>query len=221
MSMLKTYGRRNGRKLRGTKQALMDTFLPKVQLDLGKNPEDFDWAPYKDCLFEIGFGAGEHLALQAAEDPHTPMIGCEPFVNGVANLLEKIEEGNLTNIHIYPGNALDLLTVMPDDFIQQLFLLFPDPWPKKGHHKRRFVQKETLDLLARKLKPGGKLLIATDHADYFEWICERALHHETLQCLNPEESSWLKAPALWTRTRFQTKADKAGRVSRFLWFGRG
>jgi tRNA (guanine-N7-)-methyltransferase len=224
----KTYGRRCGRKLRSSKQELMETLLPKIQITLGEslNLENYTQkaerrSVYKGCFLEIGFGAGEHLALQAAAHPDILMIGCEPFVNGVANLLELIEKENLSNIRIYPNNALHLLESLPDNFLDHIFLLFPDPWPKKGHHKRRFVQKETLTLLAQKLSPQGKLLIATDHADYFEWILERASAHEDLVFLNPDPKTWAVFPELWTQTRFQGKAIRAGRESRFLWFKKG
>ena len=215
MNIQNTYGRRCGRKLRSSKKELLETLLPKIQISL-EEPVNID--TYKECFLEIGFGAGEHLALQAEQNPETLMIGCEPFINGVANLLEKIQEGNLTNIRIYPGNALRLLEVLPDHFLNHVFLLFPDPWPKKAHHKRRFVQKENLDLIVKKLAPEGKLLIATDHADYFEWILERVSSYEGLVFLNPEPKTWTDFPELWTQTRFQDKAIHAGRESRFLWF---
>jgi tRNA (guanine-N7-)-methyltransferase len=220
----KTYGRRCGRKLRSSKQELMETLLPKIQItigDDGKLGETFNPTNYKGCFLEIGFGAGEHLALQAAEHPEILMIGCEPFINGVANLLEHIEKDNLSNIRIYPNNALHLLGALPNDFLDHIFLLFPDPWPKKGHHKRRFIQEETLTLLAQKLAPQGKLLIATDHADYFEWILEYTSSHEELVFLNPDSENWGIFPELWTQTRFQGKAIRAGRESRFLWFRKG
>lgn len=219
----RTYGRRSGRKLRSFKQGLMDNLLPTLEIKIEDNQiigDTFNPQDYRGCFLEIGFGAGEHLALQAKENPEILMVGCEPFVNGVANLLEQIEEEKLTNIRIYPGNALDFLGAIPDHSLDHIFLLFPDPWPKKAHHKRRFVQEEVLTLLAQKLSKGGKLLMATDHADYFEWMCEKTFVHEDLVHLNPDPDTWHTPPDLWTKTRFQSKAEKARRPSRFLWFGK-
>lgn len=217
----RTYGRRLGRKLRTKKQNLLNTLLPKVAVRVeedgvhGLNPES-----YKACFLEIGFGTGDHLALQARENPDVLMVGCEPFVNGVANLLEMMEQESLSNIRIYPGNALVFLRAILDQSLDHIFLLFPDPWPKKGHHKRRFVRRETLSLLAQKLSPKGRLLIATDHEDYFEWICEKAFDHPDLEFLNPNPETWQTFPDTWTQTRFQKKAEDADRIPRFLWFGR-
>ncbi len=218
-----TYGRRCGRKLKPFKQDLLETLLPRIQINVGEDGISgaFDVENYKGCFLEIGFGSGEHLALQAINHPNILMVGCEPFINGVANLLEHIHKDHLTNVRIYPGNALHLLEAVPDGCFDHIFLLFPDPWPKKAHHKRRFVQHATLTLLARKLSTEGKLLIATDHADYFEWILEHASASKDLVLLNDDPNTWTDFPPLWTQTRFQEKAVRAGRVSRFLWFKRG
>ena len=224
MTELRTYGRRLGRRLRSKKQALLETLLPKLEVrvdETGIQGDTFDPQNYRACFLEIGFGIGDHLALQARENPDVLMVGCEPFVNGVANLLEIIEQESLSNVHIYPGNALDFLRVVPDHSLERIFLLFPDPWPKKAHNKRRFVQTEILTLLAQKLTPKGKLLIATDHEDYFEWICEKSFSHPNLKHLNPDPKTWETLPEPWVQTRFQKKATAAGRVGRFLWFGRG
>lgn len=220
---IRTYGRRKGRKLRPFKESLIEMLLPSVELRIEDNQiigQDFDLRRYKSCFFEIGFGAGEHLSLQAETHPETLMIGCEPFLNGVAHLLEHIQNKSLKNVRIYSGNALDLLVCLPDACLDRIFLLFPDPWPKKSHHKRRFVQKENLTLLSKKLTPSGKLLMATDHEGYFEWMKEQVFSHPHLVLLNDEEDTWTIHPEIWTTTRFQEKAIKAGRIPHFLWFGK-
>jgi tRNA (guanine-N7-)-methyltransferase len=220
---VRTFGRRRGRKLRPFKESLIETLLPSLSLRVENNQvvgDNFDSKQYKSCFFEIGFGAGEHLAKQAETHPETLMIGCEPFLNGVAHLLEQIHEKSLTNIRLYPGNALDLLTCLPEESLDRIFLLFPDPWPKKNHHKRRFVQKENLTLLSKKLTDTGKILMATDHDGYFDWMVEHAFTHKDLSSLNPDPETWTIQPEIWTTTRFQEKAIKAGRAPRFLWFGK-
>ena len=218
--ILRTYGRRKGRRLRSFKEILMETLLPSLELRVENNKitgQDFDPKKYSSCFFEIGFGAGEHLALQAETYPETLMIGCEPFLNGVANLLEHIHNKSLQNIRIYPANALDILPLWPDNNLDCIFLLFPDPWPKKSHHKRRFVQQEILTLLSQKLTATGKLLMATDHEEYFEWMIDQVNPHADLTIINSFAETWTTLPDLWTITRFQEKAIKAGRAPRFLW----
>lgn len=221
--ILRTYGRRKGRRLRLFKETLIETLLPSIELRLENNQitgQDFDLKKHPTCFFEIGFGAGEHLALQAETHPEALMIGCEPFLNGVANLLEHIHTKSLQNIRIYPGNALELLPLWLNNSLDRIFLLFPDPWPKKNHHKRRFVQKDILTLLSQKLASTGKILMATDHEEYFQWMVDHVQNHPDLVIQNPLAETWTTPPDVWTITRFQEKAIKAGRTPRFLWIGR-
>ncbi|MFM7739403.1 MAG: tRNA (guanosine(46)-N7)-methyltransferase TrmB, partial [Planctomycetota bacterium] len=118
---------------------------------------------------EVGFGGGEHLAAQARLHPQTGFIGCEPFENGVAKMLTQIRLQGLSNVRVHPDDARDILARLPDASLDVMFVLFPDPWPKFRHHKRRFIQSQSLDVIARMLKPGGELRVATDHPDYAQW----------------------------------------------------
>lgn len=217
----KTYGRRQGRRLRPSQMERLQTLLPQLSLTIhegkiqGLSPLT---NPYKGYFLEIGFGAGEHLILQAEKNPDILMIGCEPFINGVAHILKAVEEKSLTNLRLYPGNALDLLPFLPENSAEKIFLLFPDPWPKASHHKRRFVQTENLLLLSKVLKKEGLLLMATDHLAYLEWMIEKTSTHPFLRWENPSSETWHIPPPLWIPTRFQQKAEKAGRTSHFLWF---
>tara|TARA_R110002050_G_scaffold8396_4_gene30807 strand:- start:17389 stop:18057 length:669 start_codon:yes stop_codon:yes gene_type:complete len=213
------YGRKYGRKMRQNKHRLMAELLPELEIKL----ED-DRLPSLESLtkgfdrinLEVGFGAGEHLALQAKEYPNELFIGCEPFINGIAALLQKVEQESLNNVRIFPDDAMLLLKALPENFFSKVFILFPDPWPKARHNKRRFVNKNNLAYLSKKMKEQAQLLLATDHDDYFEWMLKHIDQHPNFNFLSDTKEEWLKKPDLWTLTRFQEKANKAGRVSRFL-----
>lgn len=205
--------------MRHNKHRLMEEWLPKVEIKIEEG-QDFplqDLAEGYDAInLEIGFGAGEHLALQAEHHPSQLFIGCEPFINGIAALLQKIEQKNLTNVRVFPDDVMMLLKALPNSVFSKVFILFPDPWPKKRHNKRRLVKKENLAFLATKMQKGGRLLLATDHDDYFEWMQEHIQNHGNFDVLSQTEQQWLQKPDLWTTTRFQEKANKEGRISRFL-----
>lgn len=170
---LRSYGRIKSRPIKARQAALFETLLPTITVPcepftpLALKPEA------SDAWLEIGFGGGEHLAGQAAREPQTVFIGAEPFQNGVASALRHIDEAGLANVRIHAGDARDLLGWMPDASIGRVFIMFPDPWPKGRHHKRRLVQTETVAELARVLKPGGSLRFATDWAEYADWALER------------------------------------------------
>ncbi len=166
---------------------------------------------------EVGFGSGEHLVHQAAAHPEVRFIGCEPFINGVATLLGKIRKSGVSNIRVHAGDARDLMDVLPDASIAKAFLLYPDPWPKARHHRRRFVTPEHLIPLARVLKDGAEFRVATDIPDYvhqaleevpragFDWLAER-----------PED--WRAPWDDWLSTRYEQKALREGRVPHYLTF---
>ncbi|MCE2716776.1 MAG: tRNA (guanosine(46)-N7)-methyltransferase TrmB [Pseudomonadota bacterium] len=162
------YGRRQSRPLKDSQKNLLNTLYQNIKLDLENLPSSFP----SDVLFEIGFGSGENLIHQAQKYPNILCIGCEPFINGVAALLNKIEEEKIENIKIFADDARLLLYALPNQLISKAFILFPDPWPKKRHHKRRIISMETLSLLRQKMQNGGQLTIATDHLGYLEWILE-------------------------------------------------
>ncbi len=221
------YGRRHGKGLRESQQDFLESDLA------GLSPGAVDWRDNPDRLpldlgalfagrevwLEIGFGGGEHMVHQAVARPDVGIIGCEPFINGVAMLLGKIRTAGVDNIRIHPGDVRDLFDVLPEASISKAFLLYPDPWPKKRHHRRRFVTPEYLAPLARVIVPGAELRVATDIPDYVR---------QTLEEVPGQGFDWLaEGPADlrrpwddWTCTRYEAKALREGRVPHYLTFRR-
>ena len=219
------YGRRKGQHLK----ASQERYLAEDLAALSPGPVDWDVNPDRvpldlaalfqgrETWLEIGFGGGEHLVHQAATHSDVGIIGCEPYINGVAMLLGKIRSAGVENLRVYPGDARDLFDVLPDASISKAFLLYPDPWPKARHHRRRFVTPEHLEPLARVLKPGAVFRVATDIPDYvrqtlievpragFEWLAEGA-------------SDWRVPWGDWLSTRYEQKALREGRVPHYLTF---
>lgn len=154
---------------------------------------------------EIGFGGGEHLAHQAALNPNVSIIGCEPYINGIGDLLKAISAQKLSNIRVHGDDARPLIESLPDACLEKVFILYPDPWPKVRHHKRRLVSTELLDDLARVMKPGAELRLATDHADYCTWMLERLLIHPDFTWTAKDCDDWLKPWADWIPTRYEQK----------------
>lgn len=211
LSIRRLYGRTKGHPLRPQAQRLVDELLPTLSVP-AEGPLDAVRLFGRDCplAFEIGFGMGEHLAFQAGRQPGTGFIGAEPYLNGVARLLADIDADGLGNIRIHHGDALDVLERLPDASLERVWLLHPDPWPKQRHAKRRFVNPGPIRLVARKLKPGGQLRIATDHPGYLR-------HSLTIMQQQPEffwtaerPADWSEIPADWPDTRFATKARALG-----------
>jgi tRNA (guanine-N7-)-methyltransferase len=163
---------------------------------------------------EIGFGGGEHLAHQAALHPEVSFVGAEPFVNGVAKLLALIEENNLQTIRIHDGDARDLLEVLPDGSFERIYLLYPDPWPKARHNRRRFVSGETLAQFHRILQPDGLFLFASDIDDYVTWTREHVAAHGGFT----EQGDPSVPYENWVQTRYEAKARREGRESAYLTF---
>ena len=204
------YGRRRGRKLRPGRAALVAEILPRIEIAL---PVTLD---ARETWLEIGFGAGEHLAAQAAAHPDIAFIGCEPFFDGVAKLIAEIAARSLTNVRVFQDDARMLLDALPDASIARGFVLFPDPWPKARHNKRRILSRDGFAKLARVLRPGAELRIATDDADYLAWIRE----HAALEGSFALETEWREARPDWPITRYEEKARAAGRIPAFLAFRR-
>jgi tRNA (guanine-N7-)-methyltransferase len=167
---------------------------------------------------EIGFGGGEHLAAQAAAHPAVTLLGCETFVNGIASLLTHVEAHRLGNVHIFPDDAGLLLRKLPDASIGRIFLPFLDPWPKTRHHKRRFVQRHSLDALARVLEDGAELRFASDHPGYVAWMLELALEHPSFAWTARGPEDWRLRPADAAATRYETKALARGARCYYLRF---
>jgi len=169
---------------------------------------------------EIGFGGGEHLAMQAVRHPEVGFIGAEVFVNGVASLLGHIERLGLANIRIHAADVRPLLARLPLGALERAFLLFPDPWPKARHARRRFISGENLDLLARILEPGGELRIATDDSGYLAWTLQQLSIRSDFEGPAGSPENWRLRPADWPETRYEEKAIAAGRAPVYLRFRR-
>ena len=221
------YGRRKGKHLKASQEA----YLAEDLAGLSPGPVGWDVNPERvpldlgalfggrEVWLEVGFGGGEHMVAQAAANPDVGIIGAEPYINGVAMLLGKLRGAGADNVRIHPGDARDLFDVLPEASVAKAFLLYPDPWPKARHHRRRFVTPEHLKPLARVLKPGAVFRIATDIPDYvrqallevprvgFDWLAE-----------GPQD--WRTPWADWTRTRYEAKAVREGRMPHYLTFRR-
>jgi tRNA (guanine-N7-)-methyltransferase len=169
---------------------------------------------------EIGFGGGENLVAEAIAHPALGFIGCEPFVNGTAKILASIEAGAIDNIRLYAGDAVDLLAWLPEASLVQIDMLYPDPWPKRRHWKRRFVQDRTITMLARVLRPGGLFRFATDIADYAAWTLERFMRAADFAWTAERADDWRKPWPGFRGTRYETKAKRERRVPCYLEFRR-
>ena len=217
----RVYGRRRGRTLKGKASELYETSLDTLTVKLPEPPAALDLeslfsaAPEKVWL-EIGFGGGEHLAAQAAAHPEIGFIGCEPFINGVSMLLVLLDEQEISNVRIVNEDARLLLRALPTGSIDRAFLLFPDPWPKRRHEGRRFVNPEALDLLARVLADSAEFRVATDHAILQEWMPARLAEHPAFELVTRAETR----PDDWPPTRYEAKALKAGRRPIYLTYRR-
>lgn len=203
------YGRRRGKKLRAGQEALLDTLLPRLLVEVPPEPQRIDLASLfgggRDVWLEVGFGAGEHLVWQAEHHPDIGLIGCEPYINGVAKCLAHIERAGVTNVRLFTDDARLVMAALPPQSLGRAFVLFPDPWPKTRHHKRRFVQRSNLDELARLLKPGAELRLATDDPSYLPWMVEHACLHPAFEWLAEGPADWRDRPEDWPGTRYEQK----------------
>jgi tRNA (guanine-N7-)-methyltransferase len=221
------YGRFKGKGLRDSQRRYLDEDLATLSPGAVSWEENPDRNPLdlpalfgdRDIWLEIGFGGGEHMVHQASQNPNVGFIGCEPYINGVAMLLGKIRDAGCENIRIHPGDARDMFDVLPPESVSRAFLLYPDPWPKKRHHRRRFVTQDHLKPLHSVMKPGAIFRVATDIPDYvrqtleeapkagFEWLAER-----------PQD--WREPWGDWISTRYEQKALREGRTPHYLTFRR-
>ncbi|MEC9153404.1 MAG: tRNA (guanosine(46)-N7)-methyltransferase TrmB [Pseudomonadota bacterium] len=174
----------------------------------------------KTVWLEVGFGSGEHLAAQAKAHPEIGFIGCEPFINGVARLVRTVEISDIKNIRIHAADARQLIETLPDSSIERCFILFPDPWPKRRHHRRRIVSPDTLAELARVIVDGGRLRLASDHRGYVRWILFHTLQQGAFEWCAKSSKDWLTRPSDWPTTRYEEKAAQRGETSIYLEFNR-
>ncbi len=216
------FGRRKGRPLNAHKTSLMDGLLPRLAVPVPEAGKKIDLTALfggtlpPEIWFEVGFGGGEHLLEQAQRHPDFGLIGCEPFLNGVASLLSAIEREGVQNIRLHANDARTILDALPDACLARAFVQYPDPWPKTRHADRRFIGPENLDRLARVLRPGGQLRLATDVEDLAAWMRSKTTAHPAFTCIHDSR----EPPEDWVRTRYEKKGLAAGRYPTYLLFRR-
>lgn len=219
------FGRRKGHKLRNHQADLIDNLLPHLALDIGGGPAPESLTELYDdetenVRLEIGFGGGEHLIAEAQAFPQTGFIGCEPYVNGMAKILTQIEALNIRNIRLYAGDAAELLAWAPPQSMTRIDLIHPDPWPKRKHWKRRFVQDKTVAAMARIIKPGGEFRFVSDIDTYCAWTLAHLLRSPDFFWTAERADDWRKPWDGYTMTRYGRKAEREGRVAAYLRFRR-
>ena len=218
------FGRRKGHKLRPHQTDLIDHLLPHLALDIQAGPPPdlsnlFD-PPTTALRLEIGFGGGEHLVAEARAHPDTGFIGCEPYVNGMAKILAQIEAHNIRNIRLLAGDAAELLAWLPARALARIDLIHPDPWPKRRHWKRRFVQDATIAAMARVLQPGGEFRFVSDIDDYCAWTLAHLSRARDFVWTAKRADDWRLPWDGYTMTRYGQKATREGRVAAYLRFRR-
>jgi tRNA (guanine-N7-)-methyltransferase len=218
------FGRRKGHKLRSRQAELLTTLLPRLALDIARPAPaelaDLFPSPVSEIQLEIGFGGGENLIAQAAAQPARGFIGVEPFVNGMAKALAAVENTDLKNIRLHFDEAGDLLKWLPDASLSRIELIHPDPWPKRRHWKRRFVQDATIVQLARLLRRGGEIRFVTDIADYAAWTLQRFLRSADFEWTAQSADDWRQPWPEFSGTRYHAKAAQQQRPPCFLIFRR-
>jgi tRNA (guanine-N7-)-methyltransferase len=218
------FGRRKGHRLRSHQAALLDTLLPRLTLDINAAPPADVARLFPIAVdhvrFEIGFGGGEYLIAQAQAHPHTGFIGCEPFVNGMAKALAAIEARGLANIRLHLGDAVPVLDWLPAASLAGIDLVYPDPWPKRRHWKRRFVQERTVADMARILRRDGEFRFVSDIPDYVAWTLARLLRSPDFVWTAERADHWREPWPGFIRTRYEAKAVREERVPCYLVFRR-
>lgn len=215
------YGRAKGKALRPAQSQRLAEILPRIQIDLERlksGPATLFPAPPKRVVLEIGFGGGEHLAAMAKAEPETGFLGVEPFLNGVAKLLAEVEAHGIENLRLLRGDGREVLSRLPDASLDAVYLLYPDPWPKRRQRKRRIVDPTFVAELARVIRPGGEFRFASDIDDYVGWTLARVLPNRDFEWLARVANDWRLPWAGWHRTRYEAKAIREGRVPSYLRF---
>ncbi len=217
------YGRRKGRPLTQSRQDVLEKLLPLIEIkndvlerEKKINPYYFFKGQYEKIFLEIGFGSGEFVAAKHRENPDSGYIGCEPFINGISNLLSSVSEETLDNIRIWPDDGIYLAQKLEENTLDGMFILNPDPWPKSRHHKRRIINPDTLDIFARILKPGASLYLSTDVEELAEWMSAHVVRHASFQWDAQTKLDWRTRPGALIPTKYQRKAEEAGRNLFFI-----
>lgn len=218
------FGRRKGHKLRNHQADLIEHLLPRLTLDLdiadASDPSALFDVPVNEIRLEIGFGGGEHLVAEALAFPHTGFIGCEPYVNGMAKILSLIEANNVTNIRLFAGDAAELLAWAQPSSFARIDLIHPDPWPKRRHWKRRFVQDATITQMSRVLDAAGEFRFVSDIDDYCSWTLMHMRRSADFAWTAERADDWRKPWPHYTMTRYGRKAEREGRKAAYLIFKR-
>lgn len=214
MKKILSFARRIGKSLSFYQKDIISNYLPQVNnatpLVITNDKVFLKETNIKKIIIEIGFGNGLHLAQRALNHPEILFIGCEPYLNGVASLLKEIKSSNIPNIYIWNNDANILLNMIPDNFLNEVHILFPDPWPKKKHQKRRIINQTSLKLISQKLKNNGELIIATDHAEYAKYILLNLISSNNFNTNATDVLQWQKFPDDWIKTKYQLKAEEDG-----------
>jgi tRNA (guanine-N7-)-methyltransferase len=218
------FGRRKGHRLRAHQADLIENLLPHLALDISaaapSDPAELFDPNASELRLEIGFGGGEHLVAEAIKLPQAGFIGCEPYVNGMAKILSQIEANNIGNIRLLAGDAAELLAWLPAASLTRIDLIHPDPWPKRRHWKRRFVQDESIAAMARVLQRGGEFRFVSDIDDYCAWTLSHLLRSPDFAWTAERADDWRKPWDGYTMTRYGRKAEREGRVASYLLFRR-
>ena len=212
-------GRRVGKPLTAHQRGLVATVLPRLAVDVTGPIADASalFAPRpRDVWLEVGFGGGEHLLAAAASHPDVGLLGCEPFLNGVARVVTALAGAPLANVRLHPGDAGALVDALPAASLGCVFVFYPDPWPKRRQHKRRFVSDATLGRLARAMRPGAELRLATDIDDYCGWMLARLRRSPDFSWTASGPADWQRPWSGWVETRYEAKALAAGRRPCYL-----
>ena len=210
----KLHGRKKSRTSSQKNQQIYKEIFPKYKLDINS----IDFNQYNDIELEVGFGYGEHLIWQALNHPNKLFLGAEPFRSGVINTIREIERHKLNNIRIHDDNVIDIIENLPNEILSSIFILFPDPWPKKRHHKRRFISQNNLKKIHHVLKNRGRLVLATDHKDYLHSILLNVNINDQFEWLYENTDHFYSKPYEFPKTKYERKAIKNGRRPVYLTF---
>jgi len=213
------YGRAKGKPLSPTQIQLMEQLYPKIEIDVSEMGAPLNGlSEFKEVWFEIGFGASEHLIWKAKHAPDCAVLGAEPFLNGVCKAVTQVDAQDLKNVRLYLGDARRVLELLPDGCLDKVFVLFPDPWPKARHNKRRIITDDFVTEMYRVLKPEGKFRFASDIISYVDWALVRIHNHGGFTYPHKASSDWRARPEDWPSTRYLEKALREGRAGHFFEF---